>query len=115
MLEKYFIYREVKSGNLTIEEKAVVDPIPRGSDINHLSDDVFHLVYSATYSKEKIDSAIGNGRSSLIATIRNQNFFPIKIHCEAIADAIIRIFNNNETSEEIFFDARDLFIKPQEE
>ena len=115
MLEKYFIYRDIKSGNLTIEEKAVVDPIPRGSDVNHLSDDVFHLVYSVTYSKEKIDSAIGNGRSSLIATIRNRNFFPIKIHCEAIADAILRIFNNNETSEELFFDAKDLFIQPPED
>ena len=115
MLEKYFIYRDIKSGNLTIEEKAVVDPILRGSVVNHLADDVFHLVCSVTYSKEKIDSAIGNGRSSLIATIRNRNFFPIKIHCEAIADAILRIFNNNETSEELFFDAKDLFIKPQEE
>ncbi|MEE8432806.1 MAG: hypothetical protein V3S16_16275 [Candidatus Desulfatibia sp.] len=115
MLEKFFIYRDIKSGNLTIEEKAVVDPIPRGSDINRLSDDVFRLIYSVTYSKEEIESAVGNGRSSLIATIRNRNFFPIKIYCEAIADAIIRVFNNNETSEELFFDARDLFIKPQKE
>ncbi len=115
MLEKFFIYRDTKSGNLTIEEKAVIDPIPRGSDVNRLSDDVFRLVYSVTYSKEKIESAIGNGRSSLIAAIRNRNFFPIKIQCEVIADAIIRIFNNNETSEELFFDAKHLFIQPQEE
>ena len=115
MLEKFFIYRDIKSGNLTIEEKAVVNPIKRGSDINRLSDDVFRLVYSVTYSKEKIESAVGNGRSSLITTIRNRNFFPIKIHCEAIADAIIRIFNTNETSEELLFDARDLFIQPQAE
>jgi hypothetical protein len=115
LLEKFFIYRDIKSGNLTIEEKAVVDPIPRGSDVNRLSDDVFRLVYSVTYSKEKIESAVGNGRSSLIAAIRTRNFFPIKIHCEVIADAIIRIFNNNETSEELFFDAKHLFIQPQEE
>jgi hypothetical protein len=115
LLEKFFIYRDNNSGNLTIEEKAVVNPIPRGSDVSRLSDDVFHLVYSVTYNKDKIDSAVENGKSSLIATIRNRNFFPIKIHCEAIADAIIRIFNNNETSEELFFDARDMFIQPQEE
>lgn len=115
MLEKYFIYRDIKSGNLTIEEKAVLNPIKRGTDINRLSDDAFRLVYSVTYSKEKIESAVGNGRSSLMAAIRTRNFFPIKIHCEAIADAIIRIFNNNETSEELVFDAKDLFIQPSEE
>ncbi len=115
MLEKFFIYRDIKSENLTIEEKAVLDPIPRGRDINSLSYDAFRLVYSVTYSKEKIESAVRNGRSSLIATIRNRNFFPKKTYCEAIADAIIRIFNNNETSEELFFDARALFIQPQAE
>jgi len=115
LLEKFFIYRDIKSGNFTIEEKAVLNPIKRGTDVNRLSDDVFRLVYSVTYSKEKIESAVGNGRPSLIATIRKRNFFPIKIHCEAIADAIIRIFNNNETSEELLFDAKDLFIQPQEE
>jgi len=115
LLEKFFIYRDIKSGNFTIEEKAVLSPIKRGTDVNRLSDDVFRLVYSVTYSKEKIESAVGNGRPSLIATIRKRNFFPIKIHCEAIADAIIRILNNNENSEELFFDAKDLFIQPQEE
>jgi hypothetical protein len=114
LLEKFFIYRDVKSGNFTIEEKAVVNPISRGTDVNNLSDDVFRLIYSVTYSKEKIESAVGNGRSSLIAAIRSRNFFPIKIHCESIADAIIRIFNNNETSEELFFDAKALFVHPQE-
>lgn len=114
MVEKFFIYRDIKSGNLTIEEKAVFNPIKRGSDVSRLTDDVFRLVYSITYSKEKIESAVGNGRSSLITTIRSRNFFPIKIHCEAIADAIIRIFDNKETSEELLFDAKDLFIQPQE-
>jgi methyl coenzyme M reductase beta subunit len=115
MLEKFFIFRDVDSGNLTIEERAVIDPIPRGSDTNRLSDDSFCLVYSMTYSKENIDSAVKKGKSNLISTIRNRNFFPIKKHCEAIAEAIIKVVKNDETSVELFFDAKDLLTQAQQE
>jgi len=114
MIEKFLIFRDIDSGNLTIEERAVIDPIPRGTDTGRLTDDVFCLVYSMTYSKEKIESAIEKGKSSLIATIRNRNFFPIKKHGEAIAEAIIKIFNGDGTSAELFFDAKDLFAKARE-
>ena len=109
MLQKYMIQRDKKSGNLTIEEKAVIDPIPRGSDINQLNEEVFSLLYSITHSQEKIESAIEKGKPGVIAAIRNSNFFPTQKHSDAIADAIIRVYNGNEASVEVCFNACDLF------
>lgn len=104
MIQKYLILRDESSGNLTIEERAVIDPIPRGSNISQLTDDSFTLINFITYSQEKIGSAIKEGNASLISAIRTPCFFPIKEHCDAITEMVIRICKSGETFAELFFD-----------
>ena len=115
MLQKYLILRDINSGNLTIEEKAVIDPIPRGSDTSRLTDDDYHLINFVTYRQENIESAIEKGHPALVAAIRNQYFFPIKKHCDAITEAIVRIYDRDETSAELVFDTSDMGDQSQEE
>lgn len=115
MLQKYLILRDINSGNLTIEEKAVIDPIPRGSDTSRLTDDDYHLINFVTYRQEKIEPAIKKGHPALVAAIRNQYFFPIKKHCDFITKAIVRICDRDETSAELVFDTRDMGDQSQKE
>lgn len=115
MLQKYMIQRDIDSGNIIIEEKAVIDPIPRGSDASRLTNDDYHLINCATYGQEKIESAIKKGRPALVTAIRNQYFFPIKEHCDAITEAIVRICDSDETSAELLFDTCDMGDETQEE
>jgi len=115
LLQKYLILRDINSGDLTIEEKAVIDPIPRGSDTSRLTDGDYHLINSVTYRQEKIEMAIKKGLPALAAAIRNQYFFPIKKHCDAITEAIVRICDSDETSAELAFDTCDMGEKSQEE
>ena len=108
MIQKYLILRDMDSGKVTIEEKAVIDPIPRGSDASRLTDDDYQLINFMTYRWEKIESAVEEGHSAVFAAIRGPYFFPIEEHCDAITETIIRICNEDETSAEIFFDTCDM-------
>jgi len=104
VIQKYLILRDESSGNLTIEERAVIDPIPRGSNISQLTDESFKLINFKKYSQEKITSAIKEGNDSLISAIRTPCFFPIKEHCDAITEMVTRVCKSGETFAEIFFD-----------
>jgi hypothetical protein len=108
LIQKYLILRDSESGNLTIKEKAVINPIPRGSDASRLTDDDYYLINFVTYSQKEIDSAIKKGHSALVTAIRNPYFFPIKKHCDAITEAIVRICDGDEPSAELFFDTADM-------
>lgn len=115
MLQKYLILRDIDSGQLTIEERAVIDPIPRGSDTSRLTDDDYRLINFVTFRQEKIDSAITKGHSALVAAIRSQYFFPNQKHCDAITAAIVRICDDDEPSAELFFNTADMGDQAEEE
>ena len=105
MIQKYFIQRNQKSGDFTIEERAVIDPIPRGSTVSQLNENNYSLIYKKTYSCNKIEKAVKKGKYNLIDTIRSLYFFPVEEHCDAIGDSIIHILKSGEAKAELFFDS----------
>jgi hypothetical protein len=105
MIQKYLIQRNHTSGDFTIEERAVIDPIPRGSTINQLNDNNYSLIYMKTYSSNKIENAVKKGRYDLKDAIRNSFFFPVEAHCDAIGDSIIHILKSGEATAELFFNS----------
>jgi hypothetical protein len=108
MIQKYFIQRHNESGDFTIEELAVIDPIPRGSTIRQLNDNNYSLIYSMTYSANKIENAVKKGGYDLRDAIRNSHFFPVEEHCKAIGDSIIHILKSGEDTAELFFNSCDV-------
>ena len=105
MIQKYFIQRNHESGDFTIEELAVIDPIPRGSTIHQLNDNNYSLIYSKTYNGNKIEDAVKKGEYDLKDAIRNLYFFPVEEHCKAIGDSIVHILKSGEATAEIFFNS----------
>jgi hypothetical protein len=105
MIQKYFIQRNHTSGDFTIEERAVIDPIPRGSTISQLNDNNYSLIYMKTYSRNKIETAVKKGKYDLKDAIRNLYFFPVEEHCDAIGDSIIHILKTGEATAELFFNS----------
>lgn len=111
MIQKYFIQRNHKSGDFTIEERAVIDPIPRGSTISQLNENNYSLIYTKTYNGDKIEDAVKKGRYDLKDAIRNSHFFPVEEHCEAIGDSIIHIIKSGEATAELFFNSCEVAEK----
>lgn len=105
MIRKFFIQRNKKTGDFTIEERAVIDPMPRGITINQLNDANYSLIYRKTYSRNKIETAAEKGKVKLMNAIRNSYFFPTEEHCVAIGDSIQQILESGEARAELIFDS----------
>ncbi|MFP4453049.1 MAG: hypothetical protein ACLFNW_04320 [Desulfobacterales bacterium] len=104
MKQKYTIVKDDKTGDLAIQEFA------------ELSKDMFSLVCEESYEKDKIQSALKQGRKSLVEMLRTPNLYPISDYIEKIADAVIDLYQNGKQSGlvEMVFDDVDLF-KTEEE
>jgi hypothetical protein len=111
MIQKYFIQRNHTSGDFTIEERAVIDPIPRGSTISQLNENNYSLIYTKTYKGNTIEDAVKKGKYDLKDAIRNTYFFPVEEHCEAIGDSIIHILKSGEATAELFFNSCEVAEK----
>jgi hypothetical protein len=106
MKQKYTIAKDRKTGGLTIQEHA------------ELSKDMFSLVCEESYDKQKIEKALTEGRTALIATLRTPNLYPIADYIEQIADAVSRLYNEKEAQEdqvELVFDDVELFQQEEED
>jgi hypothetical protein len=108
MIRKFYINRNQKTGDFTIEERAVVDPMPRGITTNQLNDGNYSLIYRKTYSCNKIESAAEKGTLNLMDAIRNSYFFPVEEHCTAIGDSILHILDSGEGQAELVFDSCEI-------
>lgn len=104
MKQKYSIVKDVKTGDLAIQEYA------------ELSKDMFSLVCEEAYEKDRIQNAVKEGKKALIDTLRTPNLYPISDYIDKIADAVIGLYQAEGQSEpvEMVFDDVELF-KSQEE
>ena len=103
MKQKYMILKNEENGNLIIREFA------------ELEKEAFTFICEETYDSRDIESAIAQGKTTLISTLRTQNLFPISIYAEKIAEAVINI-NESENAQpvELLFDDKDLLIKDKQ-
>ncbi len=88
MKQKYSIFKDNKSGIITIKEFAELD---KG---------MFSLIFEETYDSAMIQAAIEEGKEALISVIRTPNLYPIAEYAEKIADTVIELFKNTTPAEE---------------
>ena len=115
MKQRYFICRDEKTNELTIEEYAVVVGNRKTYEISALNPDDFTLLCIETYEGKKIKKAISQGKEALVTTLRTDNLYPISIYAGLIADSVMEIYGRKDNlSKELLFDDLDLFESLQE-
>lgn len=104
MKQKYTISKNDQENKLIIREYAELDK------------EMMSFLCEETYNDSDIESALAQGKTELIDTLRTKNIFPVGIYAEKIAEEVMKIFKSeDDSSAELFFDDRDLLIKEEEE
>ena len=109
MKQRYLIFRDEETSELTIEEYAVIAGNLKRREVSALAEDDFTLLCIESYEGNIIKKAISQGKQALVDTLRTDNLYPISIYAGVIADSIIEIYQkNNSPSKELLFDDLDL-------
>jgi hypothetical protein len=104
MKQKYAIIRDDAQKTLVVREYAELDK------------EMMSLLCEESYSQEAMSAAINEGHQAVIDAIRTNNMYPPTVFAEPIAQAIEGIFaEGGNSSAELFFDDKELFIKEPEE
>ena len=104
MKQKYLILKNDEKTKLIIREFAELDK------------EMFSFLCEETFDDESVKSAIAIGQEALIATLRNNNLFPIGLYAKEIAAAVTKMYESgNDQSVELLFDDHDLLKEEQEE
>lgn len=115
MKQRYFISRDKKTSELTIEEYAAVVGNVKRYEISALAQDDFTLLCTETYEGKMIKQAISQGKDSLVSVLRTDNLYPISIYANLIADSVIELYRKDDNlSRELLFDDLDLLASLQE-
>jgi hypothetical protein len=103
MKQKYAIIRDDDQKTLVVREYAELDK------------EMMSLLCEEAYSQEAMIAAINEGHQAVIDAIRTNNMYPPTVFAEPIAQAIEGIFaEGGNSSAELFFDDKELFIKEVE-
>jgi len=109
MKQKYLITRNTETHQLSIKEFAVLGRTYKNMDATNLGKDNFSFLYKENYDSDIIESAITEGKETLINTLRTQNMFPIGVYADVIADSVIDLYRSRRNqSVELVFDDKDL-------
>lgn len=109
MKQKYLITRNTETNQLSIKEFAVLERTYKYIDNKNLEKEDFSFLYKETYDSGIIESAISEGKETLISTLRTQNMFPIEIYVDVIADSVIELYSSGQDQPvELVFDDKDL-------
>jgi hypothetical protein len=104
MKQKYAIIRDDAQNTVVVREYAELDK------------EMMSLLCEESYSQEVMLAAVKKGHQSVIDAIRTNNMYPPTVFAEPIAEAIESIFaEGGNTSAELFFDDKELFIKEENE
>lgn len=104
MKQKYAIIRDDDQKSLVVREYAELDK------------EMMSLLCEESYNLESMSSAVKEGHQAVIEAIRTNNMYPPTVFAEPIAQAIEGLFaDDGNSSAELFFDDKELFIKEPEE
>lgn len=104
MKQKYAIIRDDDQKTLVVREYAELDK------------EMMSLLCEEVYSQETMSEAVEEGHQAVIDAIRTNNMYPPTLFAEPIAQAIEGLFSEGgNTSAELFFDDKELFVKEIEE
>jgi hypothetical protein len=109
MKQKYRIWKNVEGENLLIQEYAVLTADSRKQKLSGLQNEDFSLICEQTYRADEVKDAFTRGKDELILLLRNQHFFPIGLHVDLIADAVIAMYaSKGEQHEDLIFDDKEI-------
>ncbi len=115
MKQRYFIARDKKTSELTIQEYAAVVGNMKRFEISSLTKEDFTLLCTESYEGKSVKKAISQGKEALVSILRTDNLFPISIYVNIIADSVIELYEKDgNLSKELLFDDLDLLASPQE-
>lgn len=104
MKQKFTITRNESKDMLSIKEYAEMDK------------EMLSLLCEETYKGAVIRSAIEKGEAELVKALRTRNMYPPKAYAERIAEAVARIYEQeNSGPVEVLLDDIELMIKEEEE
>ncbi|MFZ0242578.1 MAG: hypothetical protein WAL90_13110 [Desulfobacterales bacterium] len=109
MWQKYRITKNDASEKLHIREFAVLENVPRMSEIADINQEDYSLLCEESYDSQDVTSAIVEGKTALIGVLRTRNMYPISVYAEAIAESVIELYDSKAPdSVELLFDDTDL-------
>jgi len=109
MWQKYQISKNDASEKLHIREFAVLENVPRLSEITDINQEGYSLLCEESYDSQDVAAAILEGKTALIGVLRTQNMYPISVYAEAIAESVIELYDSKaQDSVELLFDDSDL-------
>jgi hypothetical protein len=115
MRQKYILIQDGPSGDLHIQEYAVVDKDLKNMANELLQDDHFDIIAESHYTGEAIQRSISQGPSKVVDTLRTPNFFPIAPYANKLAETVIALYDDpQEEPLVLFFDDVDLMIFDEE-
>ena len=113
MKQRYFISRDEKTSELTIEEYAMIAGNLKRQEISALAKDDFTLLCIEYYEGQMIKKAISQGKESLVSVLRTDNLYSISIYANLIADSVIDLYGKDgKLSRELLFDDLNLLASP---
>ncbi len=109
MKQKFLISLDEKTHELSIKEYAVLERTYKYSDAAGIEKDTYSFLYKETYDSDVIESAISEGKDTLISILRTHNMFPIESYIKEMAESVINLYGpEQDLSVELVFDDKDL-------
>lgn len=109
MWQKYRITKNEESEKLHIREFAVLENVPRMSEIADINQEDYSLLCEESYDSQQVASAIVEGKTALINVLRTRNMYPISVYADAIAESVIELYDSEAPDPvELLFDDTDL-------
>jgi hypothetical protein len=109
MRQKYIISQEGTKQEFKIREYAIIDKNLRNVASSMLRQEDYEFLCEETYSHDRIERSVSQGRDALVDTLRTPNLFPIRPYVVKIPESVMVLFDSAEDqSVELFFDDTDL-------
>ena len=109
MKQKFLITLNEKTNQLSIKEYAVLERTYKYRGAAGIENDHYSFLYKETYDSDVIESAISEGKDTLISILRTQNMFPIESYINEMAESVIDLYGpERNLSAELVFDDKDL-------
>ena len=118
MRQKYIISQNSETGEMTLQEYAVVDNDSYRKDKYLLTDADFVLLSEQTYPVSEIKAAVSKAPDLLIEKLRTKEFFPARTCADKIAESVTELFSKSDDQPIILiYDDKDGFTQdtPEEE
>lgn len=109
MRQKYVITQEGAEHDIKIREYAIVDKNLHNVDSAMLREEDFEFLCEETYSHDRIERSIAEGRDAVVDVLRTPNLFPIRPYVVKIAESVMVLHGSpDQQAVELFFDDTDL-------